>query len=634
MKIFTPLIITFFLLSSISFSQIYVDITRPDNNGTGDSWSTAYRDLQDALTNASSGDVIYVAQGTYYPDEGTGQTDNNAASTFQMIDSVDIYGGYPTGGGTRDPSAYATILSGDLDQSDTKNTNDSYHVVMGADSSTIDGFTITGGNARDPEFHGAGMFNSSVSPTINNCIFTDNSSVFGGAGMYNNNSSPTISGCKFENNNAQGSGGGIFITSASSNIDITDCTFLNNQSNAHGGGINIEYSSGTITLSDCIFQSNTTTSYGGGLRTSSDTKVERCTFNNNSTTTGGNGGGIYLGGDAEIVNCVFINNTANVYGGGIDATTYDPIVRHCTFLNNTAGTAGDGFIRSGSTTSTITNSILWGSDAQIAGDYITVTYSDIQQSSGEYTGTGNINLDPSFISSTNLHLEDNSPCIGAGTDLSISDDRDGNPRPAPAATNPDMGAYENLLDAPLPVELSSFTAEVNGMTVELRWRTETEVNNYGFEIDRCIENKVWEKIGFIEGNGNSNSPKLYSYTDKPLTGGCKFSYRLKQIDSDGKYEYSNIIEVELTPNHYELTQNYPNPFNPITTIQYSIPALGKVKIILFNLLGEKIKTLIDEEKMPGNYEVEFNAVNIPSGVYFYQLKAGDFVQTKKMILMK
>ncbi len=188
-------------------------------------------------------------------------------------------------------------------------------------------------------------------------------------------------------------------------------------------------------------------------------------------------------------------------------------------------------------------------------------------------------------------------------------------------------------DTPLPVELTSFTAKVFNDKVRLNWSTATEVNNYGFEIERKTESN-WTTIGFIQGNGNSNAPKEYSYNDHNPTGGNKFQYRLKQIDNDGQFKYSETIEVEMFPNDLALYQNYPNPFNPKTQIKFSVLKEIQVNISVFNSLGENVTELKNEIMKPGFYEVEFDASKLSSGVYFYQLKSGDFIQTKKMLLMK
>jgi len=185
------------------------------------------------------------------------------------------------------------------------------------------------------------------------------------------------------------------------------------------------------------------------------------------------------------------------------------------------------------------------------------------------------------------------------------------------------------------VELISFIASYENSEVMLNWKTETEVNNYGFNIQRRINKGEWDSIAFIEGSGNSNSPKNYSYCDKDLfAGGSNFQYRLKQMDNDGTFEYSGVVEVEIIPTQYELSQNYPNPFNPSTTIRFSLPKSTQLKIILYNMLGEKIETISDGMYESGFHKVTFNAINLPSGAYVYRLESNEFVQVKKLILLK
>jgi hypothetical protein len=190
---------------------------------------------------------------------------------------------------------------------------------------------------------------------------------------------------------------------------------------------------------------------------------------------------------------------------------------------------------------------------------------------------------------------------------------------------------------PLPVELTTFTAKTDGDVVVLNWATATEVNNYGFEIQRSVTGAQcsgYEKIGFVPGHGNSNSPKVYSYVDKTAPVG-KVTYRLKQIDIDGASEMSNIVSVNVkAPALLTLKQNYPNPFNPTTEIAYSLPEAGKVTMAVFNVIGQKVAVLVNKNQEAGNYKVTFSAANLPSGIYFYKIQSGSFVSVKKMILMK
>ena len=193
---------------------------------------------------------------------------------------------------------------------------------------------------------------------------------------------------------------------------------------------------------------------------------------------------------------------------------------------------------------------------------------------------------------------------------------------------------ENGICGVVPVELTSFIASINNDQVLLKWETATEVNNYGFNIERSVNDDGWEKMGFVEGHGNSNSPKQYSFTDKNPVGGSVFLYRLKQIDIDGKYEYSDEIEVEIIPDEFALYQNFPNPFNPNTKIGYQLPQETIVIIKIYDILGAEVITLLNEQKEPGIYEVDFNAQHLPSGTYIYRIVADNFVKTKKMVMMK
>jgi photosystem II stability/assembly factor-like uncharacterized protein len=191
----------------------------------------------------------------------------------------------------------------------------------------------------------------------------------------------------------------------------------------------------------------------------------------------------------------------------------------------------------------------------------------------------------------------------------------------------------------IPVELNFFTASTSRGRVLLTWSTATEINNLGFEIERMIKDvadREWITIGFKQGCGTTTEPQEYSYVDdvSSITA-TSLSYRLKQIDYDGSYEYSEEVLVDNpAPIDYSLKQNYPNPFNPTTTIKYFIPELRFVTLKVYDVLGNEIATLVNEENSAGEYEVEFDGTGLPSGIYFYRLRSGLFVETKKMVLMK
>ncbi len=190
----------------------------------------------------------------------------------------------------------------------------------------------------------------------------------------------------------------------------------------------------------------------------------------------------------------------------------------------------------------------------------------------------------------------------------------------------------------IPVELTSFTASVVEGNVVLNWITATELNNSGFEIERQKtkdeKSEEWESIGFVNGNGTSTSVHSYSFVDKNTNEGKSY-YRLKQIDFDGSFDYSKTVEVDLSlPTIFSLEQNYPNPFNPTTKISWQSPIAGHQTLIIYDLLGNEVAKLVDEFRSAGTYEIDFNASKLSSGVYFYELQTGEFVTTKKMILIR
>ena len=449
------LILAFICLLFATPSQariIYVDA-----NATGDAngvnWTNAYIYLQDALTDAlSNPDVneIWVAQGTYTPDQGIGVAPGDREATFQLINGVIIKGGY-AGFGQLDPNArdielYETILNGDLNSDDIQLTNpadmwgehtrfdNSYHVVTGSNTDAnaiVNGFTITAGYNS---WLGGGMFNQDGIPTVTDCTFTWSCAEWGG-GMGNWNSSPKVIRCKFERNAAAG-GGGIDNVKNSNPI-LINCTFSNNSGSWIGGGMVNGYAgfggSANPVLTNCIFIGNSTDRYGGGIYNEfSSPAIANCTFNNNSAQRGG---AIYSfrGSSPTITNCILYGDTA-LWGREIYLAFY--------------------------------------SESQPATTII--GYSNVQEGpAGVYVETGsilnwevgNINLDPDFAFSSDYHIMPASPCIDAGDPNYIASleetDLDGNPRildgNADANAVIDMGAYEFNPNSPsIAVSAASF----------------------------------------------------------------------------------------------------------------------------------------------------------------------------------
>lgn len=221
----------------------------------------------------------------------------------------------------------------------------------------------------------------------------------------------------------------------------------------------------------------------------------------------------------------------------------------------------------------------------------------------------------------------------------------------------DIRISDSWGQAPLPVELTSFTTEYDNNEVTLTWQTATEVNNYGFDIERKLnlqgqdsdnesDLEDYTKIGFVQGHGTTNSPKSYSFTDN-LNLDLNLNqvyYRLKQIDIDGTYSYSKVVGIDLSTItgtedeeiefKFKLNQNYPNPFNPMTSIEYQVSRREMVTLKVYDTLGNEISTLVNREIAPGKYRVKFNAENLSSGIYYYRLQAGVFSQVKKLIILK
>jgi hypothetical protein len=386
---------------------VYVNGAVGDDGNSGWTWDEALATVQAGIENsAPNGCEVWVAAGTYLPGVSRG-------STFQLVPGVAVYGGFAGTEllrGERDIALHATILSGDLNGDDgfdfANNDENAYHVVTGADNATLDGFTITAGNANvPPDNLGGGMVNSSVSPTVSNCTFESNWAQIG-AGMHNRFSSPAVTHCTFSHNSASHVGGGMCNQLLSSPA-LTNCTFSHNSAGDTGGGIHNQFSSSPI-----------------------------------------------------VVSCTFELNSAN-RGGGMDNDYSSPTVTNCSFSQNSAVNRGGGMSNLDSPV-TLINCILWGNTAlegpQIyyAPDAPTITYSDVQ---GGHTGAGNIDADPQFVDAAGgeLQLNAGSPCIDAGDSVALpvdSTDLDGDgdtTEPIPfdlaggervVGASVDMGAYE------------------------------------------------------------------------------------------------------------------------------------------------------------------------------------------------
>lgn len=373
--------------------------------GSCDTWENAC-ELSYVLSSvAISGDEIWLQQGTYKP-----TNDSDREATFQLITGVSIYGGFDgteTDRAQRDTDASLTILSGNIGIL-ASNSDNSYHVVTGADGALIDGITITGGNANSssaPNDRGGGMTNTSSSPMLTNVIISNNSAYFFGGGIFNNASSPTLTDVIIENNSISfiGDGGGIFNENAS-NPELTRVTISNNTATRYGGGMYNAYSSPV--LSEVIISSNDADPYGSGggmYNLGGSPELDDVTFSNNrvrniSVASNANGGGMKNASSSpSLTNVTFASNASNYNGGGIHNSASSPNLTNVTFSGNSAGYKGGGMFNGSSSspvlmnvtfngnsssfrgggiahdetsTSTLTNVILWGNTATSAGPEI------------------------------------------------------------------------------------------------------------------------------------------------------------------------------------------------------------------------------------------------------------------------
>ena len=203
----------------------------------------------------------------------------------------------------------------------------------------------------------------------------------------------------------------------------------------------------------------------------------------------------------------------------------------------------------------------------------------------------------------------------------------------------DVSLGNSIVVGVVPVELTSFAAAVSENGVALSWQTATETNNRGFEIERSVNNNNFYLVGFVDGVGTTTEKHNYIFTDK-LSAAGNYYYRLKQIDFDGSYEYSDVVEVDFSGvTSYAIAQNYPNPFNPATQIEFAIPVDAKVSIQVFSVLGQEVANLTSNQFSAGSHKVNFDASSLTSGAYIYTISAKgldgtEFMQSRKMLLMK
>jgi CSLREA domain-containing protein len=425
--------------------------------------------------------------------------------------------------------------------------------------------------------------------------------VTGTGGGLNTGVSVTLTSVEITNCKASSDGGGIYNVGT---LTILNSAIVNDTSGTAGGGIS-DQSSGTLNATNVTFSGNYAAGNGGALASDAASALTNCTVANNSSA--GTGGIVRTHGGVNLLNTIVANNTGSINNlqNGINSLGYNLDSENSAGWSNMA----TGDLRS-------TNPLLGA-----------------LQNNGGSTRT--------------QAIPTNSPAKNAGNPTgSPSTDQRGFPRDA----SPDIGAYE--YGAALPIQLATFTASlVSVNSVHLAWTTVTETNNYGFYVQRraSSEQSFVELLNsFVAGHGTTLQPQQYSFSDRDVAAG-QWSYRLKQIDLDGTVHYTDPVQVEVLtdvnegnrPTTFALEQNYPNPFNPSTVISYEVAGVrdqgsgaSNVKLAVYDMLGWEVAVLVNERQAPGSHSVRFNASGLASGVYFYRLVAGEFVQTKALMLLK
>ncbi len=483
---------------------------------------------------------------------------------------------------------------------------------------TLTDVSFSGNNA---ECNGGGWASNQAHANFLNCSFINNSSdvsgcgsaAFGGGGMWLAGCSPTMDGVTFIDNATVGSGGGLAIIhdgNVGSNPIITNSHFKGNQSPGYYGG-------GFFSNSGCL------------------PFISKTIFEENEAA---DGGAIYCNqyGNVTLEDVTIVNNYASAYTGGISADATMLTIENCTISDNTGNNVGGVEVWNSGMVNII-NSILFNNlpyDLSLlyANTGSTVNYSNFD---GDWEGEGNINTDPLFVDPENgdYSLQSGSPCRDAG----IADtDGDGEQDITDYwGSAPDMGAYEFVLSAP-----TGFQLYPQNNFVTLTWDVVNDDNFQYYLLERSTDEEFTDNIV-------SNALVVNYYEDNELEYDTEYFYRVSFYADDWS-EYTNVLSVTLQwmevdgeqiPMVYNLHQNYPNPFNPTTKIKYDLPEDEFVTLNIYDVMGRNIRVLINQNQNAGYGSIQWNGTNdfgepVSAGMYIYVIRAGDFQQTKKMLLLK
>ncbi len=616
----------------------------------GTSWSDAYNSLQaglraneNAQASSSSGDVteVQVATGTYTPTRRRDATDARTRTFFIDGDNVEVYAGYPSGGGTRDPDANPVVLSGDVDGDDNSYAPQTDSDGDGSTPSQTD--HINGSNAYNVVYLDAAATDITSSTVLDGLTIT--------AGFADGASAPA------------NQGGGLHCSAAGGQIcspDLNTLTVYGNYADAEGGGLyNSAGGTASPSIIDAVFRGNAAGSGGGAI--ANDAK---------------NGSGT---ASPSITNSIVVANASLGDGGAFwnQANTSgeetSPTITNVSFTGNTASGSGGALYAeatNGTASPTVVNSILWGDGTEVGGSYSTLTidHSIVEggcPSQADCSGGNLINEDPQFADANgsddilgtaddDLRLQGPgsgggaSAAIDAGNNNAISASQDliGNARRqdvssvtdtgSPSGDSPyvDMGSYESDGSA-LPVEFTNVSGQVEEQDAIIEWSTASETNNAGFEVQKKSDGSFTSLDGaFVEGAGTTDQPQSYSYRVEDLDAGTH-TFRLKQVDTDGATSFSDPIEVDVGLSGSYNFSTYPNPVKEQATIEFAVKEKANVTVSLYNTLGQRVKT-IHRGRTPAEQtqRVALDANGLSSGLYFVRLQGAGFTATKRITVVR
>ena len=481
--------------------------------------------------------------------------------------------------------------------------------------------------------------------SLTNVIITGNTAgVNGGAMALWDGTVSSLTNVTISGNTAGGYGGAFYASN--SNPTLTDVTITGNTAESEGGGMYLYLSDPTLTHSTI---SNNTASQGGGMSLDqSNATLTHVTLSNNICVLSNYsyyystwGGGMYLYlSDPTLTHVTISGNTGGDYGGGMSLTTSNPILTHVTISGNTADYGG-GIELYDNSDATLINSIIWDNSPESIliwdsnTDAAITTYSDIE---GGWEGEGNINADPLFTEADNgdYTLQSNSPCIDTGTaDIDGDGEEDITDYFGLA---PDMGAFEFVIAGPTGLQ---FTIEDTSVTLTWDPITDDNLTLMFYKVDRSTDSLFTTDL--VANIAHENF-----FIDNDLEWDTEYYYRVTAFFGFWS-GYSDVISVILNwmyisdsdgiPTSYKIHQNYPNPFNPVTTLRYDLPEDAVVNITIYDMMGRQVRTLVSSQQTVGYKSVLWNATNdagspVSAGLYFYMIQAGEFRQTRKMVLVK